>query len=122
MVDGRWLRGSHVNAGLIPLQIADQLRDREFKSFRDFRQAFWSAVGNDPHLASQFSASNQANMLSGKAPFVAPIQQYRGATRNTLHHVTPISQGGGVYDLDNLVVVTPRYHADILDPEFHGGG
>ncbi|MFR5451681.1 MAG: HNH endonuclease signature motif containing protein [Roseburia hominis] len=37
-----------------------------------------------------------------------------------LHHIIPINQGGSVYSVDNLVVVTPRYHAEILIPEVHG--
>ena len=36
-----------------------------------------------------------------------------------LHHVTPIHEGGGVYDLNNIYVVTPRYHQEILDPTYH---
>ncbi|MEV6350583.1 RHS repeat-associated core domain-containing protein [Actinoplanes sp. NPDC051851] len=119
-IRGQWLRGSHGNAGMLPAQIADQLRGRSFSDFGEFREAFWRAVGNDPALSSQFKPSGQSNMRNGKSPWVAEIQQYRGATRYSLHHVVPISQGGGVYDLGNLVVVTPRYHADILDPDYHG--
>ncbi|EOG8017301.1 HNH endonuclease signature motif containing protein [Enterobacter ludwigii] len=32
-----------------------------------------------------------------------------------LHHRTPAHHGGGVYDIDNLVIITPRYHLDTLD-------
>ncbi len=49
-------------------------------------------------------------------------QRAGGHVKYILHHKTPISQGGGVYDLDNLIVVTPRYHSEILDPTYHGGG
>jgi hypothetical protein len=30
-----------------------------------------------------------------------------------IHHLEKISKGGGVYDLDNLRVNTPRNHIDI---------
>ncbi|EOM1918670.1 HNH endonuclease, partial [Shigella sonnei] len=30
-----------------------------------------------------------------------------------LHHEKPISQNGGVYDMDNISVVTPKRHIDI---------
>ena len=36
-----------------------------------------------------------------------------------LHHINPIYNGGGVYDLNNLVIVTPLMHQNILDPNFH---
>lgn len=118
-VDGKWLRGSKGNGGRIPGQIADQLRGQNFTSFDDFRQSFWTAVGNDPDLAGQFTPSNQSNMKGGNAPSTAEDQQYQGQKRYVLHHVTPIWAGGGVYDMDNLVIVTPRYHAEILDPTYH---
>ncbi|WP_425593957.1 hypothetical protein [Maribacter luteus] len=38
-----------------------------------------------------------------------------------IHLQTPINQGGSVYDVDNLVIVTPRYHKEILDPKYHYG-
>jgi len=38
-----------------------------------------------------------------------------------LHHKTPINQGGSVYDVDNLYIVTPKYHKEILDPAYHYG-
>jgi len=30
-----------------------------------------------------------------------------------------VYQGGGVYDPDNIMVVTPRYHKEALDPALH---
>lgn len=36
-----------------------------------------------------------------------------------LHHQHPIHAGGGVYDLSNLVVVTPLVHTALLNPDFH---
>ncbi|UWE13589.1 RHS repeat-associated core domain-containing protein [Actinacidiphila bryophytorum] len=120
-VSGQWLKGSAGNAGRIPGQIARALQGREFKSFDDFREAFWEEVSKDPTLAPQFSPSNQTLMSQGKAPFVTDEQAVGGNKRYVLHHVTPIQHGGGVYDLDNLVVVTPQYHAGILDPGYHMG-
>ncbi|MFE9444815.1 HNH endonuclease signature motif containing protein [Streptomyces sp. NPDC006602] len=54
-------------------------------------------------------------------PF-APLAQHQGQGRYVLHHINPIQHGGGVYDLDNLVVVTPQYHKEILDGGYHFGG
>ncbi len=36
-----------------------------------------------------------------------------------LHHKKPIWDGGDVYNLDNLVIVSPRYHQEILDKDYH---
>ncbi|OQP56176.1 hypothetical protein A4R26_26420 [Niastella populi] len=39
-ITGRWLKGSHGNAGLVPKSVADRLRGRNFNNFDDFREAF----------------------------------------------------------------------------------
>lgn len=66
-ISGQWLRGSHGNAGLIPQQIAEQLRGRTFRDFGHFRGEFWKAVGNDPVVSAQFSRRNINRMLQGKS-------------------------------------------------------
>jgi hypothetical protein len=33
----------------------------------------------------------------------------------------PINKGGKVYDLNNIVIVTPRYHKEILEKKYHNG-
>jgi len=119
-VHGKWLRGSHGNAGRIPGQIARQLEGQQFNTFDDFREAFWTAVGNDPKLASEFPRSI-SRMQEGKAPFVHNTQYVGKVTNYALHHLTPIQHGGGVYDMRNIVVVTPRFHRDILDRGYHYG-
>ncbi|MBM7789143.1 RHS repeat-associated core domain-containing protein [Tenggerimyces flavus] len=117
-----WLRGTHGNAGRVPDSVNTALSGRKFNSWKEFRGEFWRAVSADPALAGQFSASNQRQMSQGLAPFVHPGQRYGGRLRYELHHVTPRSRGGGEFDLDNIVVSTPRYHAEILDPRYHYGG
>jgi hypothetical protein len=118
-VEGRWLRGTAGNAGRIPPQIAEQLRGQQFKSLDAFREQFWRTVAADENLASQFSTANQSRMREGLAPIAMKSQQLGEQTSYILHHVQPIQQGGGVVDLDNLVVVTPRYHKEILEPGYH---
>jgi RHS repeat-associated protein len=115
----QWLRGAKGNAGRIPGQVADALRGREFRNLRDFREQFWIEVSQHPELRSQFSPQNQALMEKGNSPFAASSQSYNGSRVYHLHHMDPIHNDGGVYDLRNIVVVTPRYHAAILDPGFH---
>jgi RHS repeat-associated protein len=120
-VSGKWLRGSHGNAGRIPGQIARQLEGQQFNSFDDFRKAFWKAVGNDPQLSAQFSPSNVRRMQNENAP-IAHSSQHVGKVKSyALHHVTPIQHGGAVYDMRNVVVVTPHFHRDVLDRGYHYG-
>ena len=116
-----WLRGSSGNFGRIPGQVADLLRGQSFNGFDSFREAFWKAVGNDSDLSSGFSSGNVTRMQSGRSPFVTSDQSVPGGYNYVLHHAYPIWAGGGVYDMDNIVIVTPRLHSEILDGGFHYG-
>lgn len=120
-IDGRWLKGSHGNAGRIPGQIAEKLAGRQFKSFSAFRKAFWMEVGQDQNLSAQFTKGNIDRMRKGRAPFADKTQRYKSMRRYILHHDTTISREGGVYDMTNLVVVTPLLHQQITDPGYHFG-
>lgn len=118
------LQGSAGNAGKIPRRIADALRGRSFKNFADFRAEFWKAVARDPALSQRFSPGNRASMASGNSPRPVPEQWYGEGTNGVvynLHHAIPLNQGGEVYNLDNIYVVTPRFHQSVLDPDYHGG-
>ena len=118
-ITGRWLRGSTGIAGRIPGQIATQLRGRSFSSFDEFRSAFWQAIASDRNLSQQFRRGNRSLMSTGKAPVAPKSQQVGGQVTYQLHHVQPIHAGGGVYNLDNIVIVTPRYHQEMLEPRYH---
>jgi hypothetical protein len=119
-ITGQWLRGSERNAGRIPGQVARELRGKHFERFDKFREAFWQEASRHEKLAGQFDKSAQTGMANGNSPF-APAAQHHGQGRHVLQHVHPIQHGGGVYDLDNLVVVTPLYHKEILDGGYHSG-
>jgi hypothetical protein len=120
-ITGRWLRGTEGNAGLFPKSVADKLRGRTFNNFDEFREAFWKEVANEPNLANQFDANSIQRMQGGLAPFTSVSQQIGGMKNYVLHHKTPINQGGSVYDMDNLYIVTPKYHKEILNPAYHYG-
>ena len=120
-IKGKWLKGSHGNAGFFPKSIADKMRGKNYKNFDEFREEFWKNVANDPNLSKQFKPQNISLMKKGKAP-IASDTQWIGKVKNyQLHHKTPINQGGAVYDVDNLFIVTPRYHKEILLPKYHYG-
>lgn len=117
------LRGTQGSIGVIPREVTDHLSGRRFASFREFREAFWMEIANSPYAAEfqKINSRNLARMRAGWAPLVDASQMFEGQFRYVLHHRRPISQGGGVYDLSNLIIVTPRYHEEILNKVFHGG-
>ena len=55
-------------------------------------------------------------MKRGKAPF-AVLEQWNG--KYVIYHKKPIYSGGGVYDLNNIVILTPNMYLDILDCNYH---
>jgi RHS repeat-associated protein len=116
---GRWLRGTQGNAAFIPQQVGVKLAGQKFANFDEFRAAFWKLVGKDAELSRGFSVQNVAAMKKGYAPTAPLTQQVGGRAAYELHHITPIQNGGDVYDLDNLIVCTPRYHQDVLAPAYH---
>lgn len=120
-ISSPWLRGTEGNAGRVPKLIADKLRNKDFIDFAAFRSEFWKTVANEPILANQFSASNITLMKKGNAPIPVEDQWLGGQMTYILHHEIPIYAGGKVYDIDNLIVVTPRYHNEILSPSYHFG-
>jgi RHS repeat-associated protein len=117
-----WLRGSSGNAGRVPDSVRTALEGQTFSSREAFRSSFWQAAADDPALAGQFSRSNVSLMSSGRAPIAPSSQHFAGRMRYELHHITPVSRGGGAYDLDNIIVATPRYHHEVLSPSYHYGG
>lgn len=117
-VSGVWLGdAARTDGAPIPSQIADQLRGKEFASFHRFREAFWRTVAADISLSTQFNATNLRFMRKGSAPFPITNDQYGGRVKFELHHRLEIAQGGGVYDMENIVVMTPRRHVLV-----HKGG
>ncbi len=112
-VFGIWLIEASSGMGVpIPKEVADSLRGREFKSFDLFRAAFWKAV-SESAVADQFITQNVVRMRKCKAPRVRKTDRVGGRMSYELHHLEKVSEGGGVYDIDNLRVNTPRNHIDI---------
>lgn len=110
---GIWLAGANSGVGVpIPTDVADSLRGLEFQSFDSFREAFWKAV-SESAVADQFIKQSVGRMRKGKAPRVRKADSVGGRRSYELHHLEKVSEGGDVYDVDNLRVNTPRNHIDI---------
>lgn len=106
--------------GVIPQEIRDKLVGKEFKSFDEFRAEFWRTVADSSYV-EEFGQMNIKLMSKGKAPY-APIKEHYGKNNKyVLHHKQPIDKGGDVYNLDNLIIVSPKMHQNILDPSYHFG-
>jgi len=113
-VGDNWLGGAGTGDGApIPSQIADKLRGREFGNFDSFRRAVWGEVGKEPTLSSQFKGNNKKALEKGYSPFPPEAEQVGGRTRYELHHITPVKDGGAVYDVDNIEILTPKRHIEL---------
>lgn len=113
VVSHNWLGAASQGEGApVPVQIADQLRGKEFRNFRAFREAFWKAVGNDDVLAEQFDPYDIENMKKGQAPIAKYDGQVGNRVKLELHHKKYISEGGDVYGVDNINMITPKKHIE----------
>ncbi|MBV4502833.1 S-type pyocin domain-containing protein [Pseudomonas shirazensis] len=117
--EGLWLGNASTRSGVpVPVKIAEQLKGREFRDFNAFRRSFWKSIANDPELSEQFSKRDLQRMKKhGYAPIAPYADRHKSQTSYALHHAIPISENGGVYDMDNLRIVTPAAHNTI-----HYGG
>ncbi|MGG1758179.1 T7SS effector LXG polymorphic toxin [Bacillus velezensis] len=106
--------------GVIPQEVRKQLLGKEFKSFDEFRKEFWKSIANTEY-ANEFNKNNIARMKNGNSP-IAPKKEHYGKHKSyILHHKQPIDKGGDVYNLDNLIITSPKMHQEILDPAYHFG-
>ncbi|MFJ2691721.1 S-type pyocin domain-containing protein [Pseudomonas sp. NPDC087336] len=111
LVSGNWMGTASMPEGApIPAQIADKLRGRRFSTFNNFRSEFWKAVSNDELLNGQFTKLRQMDMKQGLAPAASPQDQVGKRIKYEIHHIIPIAEGGEVYDMDNLQIMTPKSH------------
>ncbi len=105
-----WLKGSDGNAAKVPSQVAEKLAGRKFNNFDELREAFWEAAADDPVLSKQFDPRSLTLMKNGRAPYARLEQQVGGRAKYELDHNQPISNGGNVYDLNNIIIRTPLNH------------
>lgn len=116
-----WLLGTHGNGGFIPEHIAVRLRGKFYRNFDHFRSEFWKAIAADPITSRRFRSEDMQRMRKGNAPLAHETQWYRKKKSYEIHHANPLHSGGRVYDMRNMIVLTPLGHAHILPPKVHYG-
>ncbi|KPC35695.1 S-type pyocin [Pseudomonas syringae pv. cilantro] len=110
-VTATWLDArTQAEGSPIPSQVADQLRGVRFSNFGRQREAIWKAVANDSEISQQFSQRNLQLMKAGNAPHPKLEDQVGRRTKFEIHHKDEIANGGAVYNMDNLVIMTPKQH------------
>ncbi|WBM59454.1 hypothetical protein M5X66_10580 [Providencia sp. PROV188] len=113
-VGDKWLNDAgKENGAPIPEQVANKLRGKKFNSFDELRKAIWDEISKFPELIKNLSKNNKTLVSKGYSPFARKKDQVGGRKVHELHHDNPISEGGEVYDMDNLRVTTPKRHIDI---------
>lgn len=63
-------------------------------------------------VAGQFSEDSLERMRNGKAPRARLIDAAGKRISHEIHHVELISEGGEVYNVDNLRIYTPKNHVE----------
>lgn len=69
-------------------------------------------MAGDPELAVLFEPNVVAMMKRGRAPVARETEQVGRRIKLELHHKIFISEGGGVYAVDNIGMMTPKNHIE----------
>lgn len=94
----------------IPTRIAERLTGRRFSRFDRLKEAIWREIAADEVFSQQIAPAMLDDMRKGLAPFANRDQRVGKRVKLEIHHTHEISKGGAVYDLDNLVLMTPKVH------------
>ncbi|MFJ4258567.1 S-type pyocin domain-containing protein [Pseudomonas monteilii] len=94
----------------IPTRIADRLRGRRFSRFDRLREAIWMEIAADEVFRKHLTRVDIQSMENGTAPYSRKEDRVGKRIKLEIHHKHEIAEGGAVYDLDNLVLMTPKVH------------
>jgi len=94
----------------IPARIAERLRGRRFSRFDKLKEAIWIEIAADETFSKHIVPAMLDDMRKGLAPFANREQRVGKRVKLEIHHQHEISKGGAVYDVDNLVLMTPKVH------------
>lgn len=116
--EGRILGGDLLAEGkeeefAILANVARKLQGKEFRNFGAFRRQLWKAIALNNELSEKLDNFSLSIMQKGLAPIVPKNERVGGRIKYEIHHVLEISKGGGVYDLNNMIILSPQHHIDI---------
>ena len=112
--DRYWFQRCYKEEGApVPAQVARALDGQRFPSFGALRRAFWIEVSKHEELLKAFTSEQASRMAIGLAPRASQAE-LTDRTRNSLEidHTVRIADGGNVYDLSNMRVLTTRNHVN----------
>ncbi|MEX5570996.1 S-type pyocin domain-containing protein [Pseudomonas syringae] len=110
-VTATWLRGPTASQPApIPSSVAEKLSGRPFASFAKLREAIWLEVSKDPELSRHLGELNLQELSNKRAPRAPLADRVGKRVKYEIHHIHRVSEGGSVYDLDNLIIMTPKDH------------
>ncbi|PVZ41987.1 S-type pyocin [Pseudomonas sp. CC120222-01a] len=95
----------------LPSHIAEKLAKHTFHSFDDFSQAFWLAIAEDPVFSQQFIPSQLNRIKQGWPPRAPFGETVNGLRSYQLCHLNPPEFGGGIYDAENLRIMSALQYA-----------
>lgn len=115
---GQLITGTLLTAGNregvpIPQQIASKLRGKKFSSWAAFRRRLWQTIGRSPLFENEFEPAELLSMRRGLAPLAELDERVGKKIKYEIHHVKRIADGGDVYDIDNLRIVSPKFHQSL---------
>lgn len=110
VVNGTWFGEGNAQGSAIPAEIANELRGKEFSNFGAFRRALWQTISRSPTIAEQFGLGSIMSMRRGFSPIAPESEQVGGRIKYEIHHKIRIADGGAVYDIDNMIILSPKLH------------
>lgn len=110
VIEGALLVEGNEQGTAIPTQIAREMKGRAFQNFGKFRSEFWQLVAEDPSISRQFDQRTLQMMKKGYAPLAPPNERVGARGKYEIHHLIRITDGGAVYDVDNMIIVSPGFH------------
>ena len=109
----KWASKLNKDGVSIPKSVGEKLSGRTYKNFDNFRKDFWTEMSKNKNFNDLFSKGNQTKMREGLAPSSMKSGHYKTKTRYEVHHVKEIQNGGSVYSMDNLIIVTAKRHKQL---------
>lgn len=113
LITGTFLTAGNREGVPIPQQIASKLRGKRFSSWAAFRRRLWQTIGRSPLFENEFEPAELLSMRRGLAPLAELDERLGKKIKYEIHHVERIADGGDVYDIDNLRIVSPKFHQSL---------